>query len=240
MEDFVRTVSVNLPDRVREALWARGVTDEQITLFQIGHLGVCLPDGVYPQSFLKWCGIEGRLDDVFVLPLTNVLGDIRGLQLRHVDRDRTGYMNFIEVNDEPILFGLGQASHTLWSEKRVWLVEGAFDLFPIQRVFPGTVSTLTARVTEPFLRLLQRLVTRIWLGYDMDATGRRACERYKKRLDGEFDVRVVCYPKVVSGKPAKDPGDLWESWGDVRFQEFITSLVGNHKEPFDAESLRNR
>lgn len=224
-------------------MWARGASDEQAALYQIGHLDGCLPEGEYPQSFLRWCGVEGRLDDVFVLPLTNVLGDIRGLQLRHVDRERSGYMDYIDANDEAILFGLGQAASTMWAEQRVWLVEGAFDLFPVQRFFPGTVSTLTARVTEPLLRLMRRLVTRVWLGYDMDVPGRKACERYKKQLATEFDVHIVSYPKVSmggTGKFAKDPGDLWETVGDARLQEFVRSLVGNHKEPFDAESLRNR
>jgi DNA primase len=241
MEDFVKRTSASLPDRVREALWARGATDEQMTLFQIGHLDGLLPEGNYPQSFLRWCGVEGRLDDVYILPLTNVLGHVRGLQFRHVERagtfGKSPYLDFIEINDEAIFFGLGQAAETMWSEQRVWLVEGAFDLFPIQRVFPGTVSTLTARVTDPLLRLLRRLVTRVWLGYDMDLPGRRACEKYKKQLDAEFDVRIVNYPKekmVSSGKVVKDPGDLWETWGDARFQKFVKSLVGNHKEPFDA------
>ena len=237
MEDFVKRTSASIPDRAREALWARGVTDEQIDLFQIGHLDGLIPEGEYPQHFLRWCGIEGRIDDVFVLPLTNVLGNVRGLQFRHVERGRGEYMTFVEVNDEAILFGLGQAAQTLWAEQRVWLVEGAFDLFPIQRVFPGTVSTQTARVTDPLLRVLRRLVTRIWLGYDMDPTGRRACERYKKQLDAEkFDVRIVNYPKVKmvgSGKAIKDPGDLWETWGDTEFSKFVRSIVGN-KESFDA------
>ena len=230
MDDFVKRTTASIPDRAREALWARGVTDEQITLFQIGHLDGLLPEGEYPQNFLRWCGVDGRLDDVFVIPLTNVLGNIRGLQLRHVQRDRSEYMTFVEVQDEAIFFGLGQAAPTMWSEQRVWLVEGAFDLFPVQRAFPGTVSTLTARVTEPLLRLMRRLVTRIWLGYDMDPPGRRACERYKKQLDAEkFDVRIVNYPKekmFSSGKFIKDPGDLWETWGDARFQEFVKTLVG--------------
>ncbi len=236
MREFVTACSQNVPERVREALYARGVTDEQIAHFSIGHLNQKLPTCDYPESFTKWCAVGDRLDDVLVLPLTNVLGDVRGIQLRHVARERAGYMDFIEVNDEAIFFGLGQAAPHLWSEQSVFLVEGGFDLFPIQRVFPGTVATLTARVTEPLLRLLRRLVTRVWLGYDMDDTGRRACDRYQKQLSGEFDARVVSYPRVHmvgSEKLTKDPGDLWETWGDGRFQEFVRSLVGQRKETAD-------
>lgn len=243
MGDLVVACAADLPDRVREALWARGVTDEQITLFGLGHLNQKLPPGDYPASFTQWCAIGDRLDDVILLPLTNALGDVRGIQLRHVARERGGYMDFIEVNDEAILFGLGQAAPHLWTGQSAFLVEGAFDLFPVQRAFPGTVSTLTARVTDPFLRLLRRLVTRVWLGYDMDPPGRRACERYQKQLSSEFDARVVQYPRqkmLGTGKPIKDPGDLWETWGDARFGDFIRDLVGSHKEPSDAQDLRHR
>jgi DNA primase len=240
MTDLVAAASQNLPERVREALWARGVTDEQISLYSLGYLHRKLPVGC-PESFTKWGSVDDRLDDVILLPLTNALGDVRGVQLRHVARERGGYMNYIEVNDEAIFFGLGQAAPHMWAEQSAFLVEGAFDLFPVQRVFPGTVSTLTARVTDPFLRLLRRLVTRVWLGYDMDDAGRRACERYQKSLSSEFVAKVVLYPRVQmvgTGKLIKDPSDLWETWGDTRFQEFIRALLGTQKESTDAQDLR--
>jgi DNA primase len=243
MENFVVASYEAMPDRAREALWARGVTDEQITQFRLGHVSGSLPEGDYPEHFLKWCSIGDRLDDVFVLPLTNALGDVRGIQFRHVDRSRAGYMDFIEVNDEAIFFGLAQAAEHWWASKEAYLVEGGFDLFPIQRVFPGSIATLTARVTDPLLRLLRRLVTRIWLGYDMDGAGRRACERYQKQLCGDFDVMVVTYPQVPmlgTGKLTKDPGDLWETWGDAKFQEFVRTLLGVNKESDNAQGLRHR
>lgn len=236
MGDFTTACTQNIPDRVREALWARGVTDEQITLYNVGYVNEVLPPIDYPETFLKWSTIGDRMEDSIILPLTNVLGEVRGLQFRHVARDRSGYMDFIEVNDEPILFGLGQAAPHLWATRSVFLVEGGFDLFPVQRSFPGVVSTLTARVTDPLVRLLRRLVTRVWLGYDMDDPGRRATERSRKQLSGEFDVRVVPWdrvPMIGSDKLSKDPGDLWETWGDGRFQEFVSSLVGP-KETSDA------
>lgn len=237
MQDFTTACSQNLPGRVREALWARGVNDEQIALYGLGYVDRTLPEVSPPESFLKWASIGDRMEDSIVLPLTNALGEVRGLQFRHVARDRAGYMDFIEVNDEPILFGLGQAAPHLWSEGSVFLVEGAFDLFPVQRVVPGVVSTLTARVTESLHRLLRRLVTRVWLGYDMDDTGRRASERYQKQLSSEFVTKVVPWdrvPMVGTDKLTKDPSDLWETWGDGRFQEKLRTLMGTPKETSDA------
>jgi hypothetical protein len=116
------------------------------------------------------------------------------------------------------------------------LVEGGFDLFPLQRHVPNIVATLTARVSQNLLRVLRRLVDEIWLGYDMDKTGRSACEAFTRSHGQEFTrVYTVAYPKVqtTDGHFVKDPGDLWEAWGDARVATFIQSLYTRHQtEPF--------
>jgi len=238
MGDLARSCAETLPESAREALWARGVTDEQIALYGLGYINRTLPPGDFPENFVQWSSVGDRIEDSIVFPLTNVLGDIRGLQFRHVARDRAGYMNYIEVNDEAIFFGLGQAAPHLWSQQSVLLVEGAFDVFPFQRVFPGTIGTLTARVTDPLFRLLRRLVARVWLGYDMDDAGRRACERCQRQLSSEkIDARVIQYPRVQmvgTTKLAKDPNELWETWGDARFQTEMRALMGLNKETANA------
>ena len=124
----------------------------------------------------------------------------------------------------------------------MYLVEGGFDLFPVQRVFPGVIATLTAKVERNLLRVLRRLVTRIWIGYDADNTGRREIARFEKDYGHEFEVRGIHYPRVPmtgTDKLTKDPGDLWETWGDVPFQEFLRPRLRlSNTELFDAQSLR--
>lgn len=242
IDDFVRLGQEQIDDEVREALWGRGVDDQQIELYKLGFYSGEVPVEMdLPESFSRWAhGLKSRLGGTFVLPLTNTLGEVRGLQFRAVDRSRSGYLDYFIDETEPVLFGLGQAMDPLWSTEEVWLVEGAFDLFPIQRVFPNVVSTLTARITEPFLRVLRRLVKRIYLSYDMDETGRRACSKIVK-LEGFDVIKDVEYPEVVKvdGKKAKDPNDYWEAWGDDRLAAFLRCNVqtppteSNHAErPF--------
>jgi DNA primase len=226
LDSFVTHCS-ELPEKAREALWARGVTDEQIDAYRIGYVDRVLPEVDLPESFRKWCSVGDRTEDSFILPLTNSLGDIRGVQLRHVERERSGYMTWFAVNDEPILFGLGQAMPYVWASKAIYLVEGAFDLFPVQRVFPGTVSTLTAHINEPLLRLLRRLTSRVVLGYDSDSAGRNSSAYHEKLLRNDFEVRTVTYPRVPMpelGKTSKDPSDLWEAWGETKFQAFLKPI----------------
>ncbi len=245
LDDLVKHAASCLDDRAREALYGRGVSDEQIELYQLGYLNQELPELPYPEAFLKWSHRGKKLSDVFVLPLTNTLGNLKGLQFRHVEREQSGYMDFIPDKSEAVLFGLGQAMPYAWKHGSIFLVEGAFDLFPIQRHFPGTVSCMTAKVPEPFLRVLRRLVHQVWIGYDNDDTGRREADRFRVEHGSEFEnVGIINYPRValIGGKTTKDPSDLWEAWGDPKFGGFLrramTSDLGT--ETFDAQTVRLR
>lgn len=226
-DDLVAYAARQVTDREREVLYGRGVTDEQIALYKIGHVNRRLPDLTGADDFLKWAhGV--KLDDMFVLPLTTAYGAVKGFQFRHVERERKGYTDYFTTQDEPCLFGLAQAMPHVWETGGVLLVEGAFDLFPLQRHVPAVFATMTAKVTEPVLRLLRRLVRHVWLGYDMDKTGRKAGYEFLREHGSEFETTLISYPKIFkvgSKELIKDPGDLWEAWGDPQVREFILSIV---------------
>ena len=227
-DDLLAFSAGQLTPRLCESLYARGVTDEQIQHFQIGYVNKRLPTLEGADDFLKWSHQGAKLDDMFVLPLTTTLGVVKGFQFRHVDRGRKGYTDFFLSQDEPVLFGLGQAMPHVWTTEKVLLVEGAFDLFPLQRHVPAVFATMTAKVTLPVVRLLRRLVHQVWLGYDMDAKGRKACFEFVREFGREFDTHIVAYPKlykVGSKELLNDPGDLWETWGDIRVGEFVKSVM---------------
>lgn len=214
-------------DGVRPDLYCRGATDEQIELFQIGYLNQKLPDLEGAAGFLEWCWQGRRLDNVLVLPLTNALGQIRGVQFRSADREKKGYQDYFLSKDEAVLFGLAQAIPSIWETESVFLVEGAFDLFPVQRVTPNVVATLTDRISDPFGRLLRRLVRELWVGYDVDKAGSDARRRIELNYGRDFKIRSVEYPRVltVRGDRVKDPGELWEVWGEEHFQEYLRGKI---------------
>lgn len=218
----------SVTDEVREALWSRGASDEQIAQFKVGYLDGDLPPAEYPTPFLEWSGNGRKLAGCFLFPLTNTLGEVRGFQFRPVDRTKKEYMDFFLNRAEPVFFGLGQAMPSIWTTGEAVLVEGAFDFFPAQRVHPGTISTLTAKVSDVLLRTLHRLVRRLFLFYDGDQLGRRVSEKFLKEHGPEFDVlRAITYPfgVTLNGKPIKDPADLWEAWGDDRFNPYLKSQL---------------
>ncbi len=236
LDDLVQAAAEAVDDRVREALYARGVTDEQITAYKLGHIDRKLPEVGYPEAFSKWAFGGDKLDDVFVLPLTNAAGEIKGLQFRHVDQNVKGYREYIPEKGEAVLFGLSQAMPHAWTSHRVLLVEGAFDLFPMQRYFPEVVATLTAHLLDGLVRVLRRVeVSDIWLGYDRDQTGRESTEKVKKFYGDKFSVRTLTFPqvKMVDGKLTKDPSGLWETWGEEKFGKFIRPLIEKAGSPME-------
>lgn len=222
--DLVEFSVAGLTSEIREELWLRGVSDSQMDLYQIGYLDRELPDGL-PPHFLDWAKGGSKLDGVFVFPLTTALGEVRGFQFRHVERSKSGYMDYFLARQEPCLFGLGQALPNMWGSRKVYLVEGVFDLFPVQRATPWVVATLTARATPQTVRMLRRVAKQVWLGYDMDAAGRRGCAEFESANAQFFEsVYTVTYPKV-NGVFTKDPGDLWEAWGDDQMVPYLKSVL---------------
>lgn len=228
LEAFVKISNDRLGGREREALWARGVSDDQIELYSLGHVGDRLPDLEYPLGFLDWSREGGRLRDTFVLPLTNTLGSVKGLQFRNVDPGKKGYSDYTPYTEEPVTFGLAQAIPHAWRAKSIWLVEGVFDVFPIQRVHPNTIPTLTNKLSKPMARLLRRLVTDLWLAYDMDEEGRKAVRKMSWEYRTEFKIHDPKFPRPVTldgVRHAKDPNELWEAWGDDRFGKLLRGFT---------------
>ena len=228
LDDLVQHAHRNLTSEIREVLWGRGVTDEQMDMYGVGFLAHDLPDLPYPADFLAWARQPHRLDRVLLFPLTTATGEVRGLQLRALARARKGYMNYMPYREEALLFGLAQAMPHAFTSESIWLVEGAFDLFPIQRHFPAVVATLTARVPELLIPIMRRLVTHVLVGYDSDAAGESATKQFIRQHRSEFNVQPVRYPKVTppgSDQPVKDPADLWEVWGDERVGQFVRSVL---------------
>jgi len=227
-DTLVEYAKQRVDDRVRESLWARGASDEQIDRFGVGYLNRELPPAEYPEDFLEWSWKGKKLQDVYVFPLTNPLNEVLGFQFRGVERGSGIYSDFLLTHAEPVFFGLGEVMPSIWEHEAVVPVEGVFDFFPTQRVIPYAVPTLTAKVSEVLLRSLRRIVKRTYLFYDNDAIGRRACSAFLKDHGDFFDVRVLDYPVGVTlpnGKAVKDPGDLWEAWGDERFGPYLLAQM---------------
>jgi DNA primase len=220
--------NLNENEHVCGELWARGVSDAQILEYHIGYLNKRLPPLDGAEDFLEWCWQGRKLDDMYVFPMTNALGQVKGLQFRHVDRKAKGYTDYLVDKDEPALVGLAQAMPHVWRTQSVWLVEGAFDMFPIQRVYPNVIPTMTAAVSTSLMRFLKRNVRDVWLGYDTDRTGYFGAREVAEQATDDFRVHIPKLPilKFFDGRSTKDPADLWEVLGDDRFGVYLRNQTG--------------
>jgi DNA primase len=230
VDDFVAFSKGNLDDRVLESLYFRGVSQEQVNLFQIGYINKVLPDTQIPKSFLTQFNEGAKLEDSYVFPLTNPLGEILGFQFRAVERESKQYSDYLMTDAEPVLFGLGQSMPHIWTLESACVVEGAFDFFPVQRVLPYTIATITSKIRDNLLRWLIRLVRRLYMFYDNDSPGLRANSDFLNEHGSKLElVKILEYPRGVTlpgtKKLVKDPGDLWEAWGDDKLGPFLLEQI---------------
>lgn len=212
LDKLIEVASSSLPEDVLEELWARGMSTEQAETFRVGYLPT-LPAGDYPEEFVSW--YHDR-EDALLFPLTTFAGQVRGLQVRYRDRAKKGYSDYFDTKSEPCLFGLREAASHIFAGREVVLVEGCFDFFPVQRVWPHTIATLTASADHLLLRSLSRVVDRVGCFYDRDKGGERGFRNLRESLP--LEVYRVEYPVGFSHK---DPGELWETYGEDWFSNYL-------------------
>ncbi len=213
-------LSLSLDNTSLSRFIARGGTYEQLDLFRVGLL---TGDNfeTLPPDLANWVThnvpsfMHGAEDPrVYTLPLTSPDGHIRGIQFRDTDQTVKGYQMYSlpgAASVFPILFGLAQAMPTIYTSGRLLIVEGAFDLFPVQRVFPGSLSTLTASISTVFRRWVLRLVRQLFVFYDNDRTGNVAFQRLVEMFDNTtVTVSRVAYTR---GMTQKDPADIFCAHG---------------------------
>ena len=183
---------------------------------------------VSPRFNAWWATHSTQFGNALVFPLTSTLGVVHGLQFRDLQPKVRGYLDYFEVKEEPAFFGLAQAMPSVWETERVWLVEGVFDLCPLQRHVPNVISTMHAGVSKQLARVLRRIARTLLIAYDMDSTGLSVSYDLARDLKDLFEVVIVKFPRVrlATGGIAKDPNELWSAWGDSGLGAFLHRGAG--------------
>lgn len=128
-----------------------------------------------------------------------------------------------EAEWSPIFTGLcSESMKRIWQGSDVWIVEGIFDLFPLEWAVPecdvilGTERAFITNKQVEFLRRFAKGVVKI--AYDNDEAGRKGTNGYVgengKTYRGAYDrlTRVGLQVAKVSYR-GKDPGEVWNSGG---------------------------
>lgn len=208
-------------------LKSRGVSPKQIQEAGIGYF----PEDKWPPylkgsdedtlSYMEWSSKGYRLRGKLVFPMHNATGLLRGIQIRSPDPQQKDYSKFYigRSRVDAIFFGTPQAMPHIWEKREVYLCEGLFDYFPLQRAFPNTLCTGTANVSRRQIDFLLRYVDSVYVVFDADWGGNQFWKRFERDHGAEFEsIQRI----QVRGK---DVSDMWVALGEERFQKSIRSHV---------------
>lgn len=171
------------------------------------------------QDFTKKYGPRGeRLRGWLIWPLYTPRGILAGFE----GRATTGkviscYLLSPEYHWNSAWIGMPQGMARLWAGGAAWIVEGLFDLLPMQWIVPEQDAVLASRragLTEDQMNFLIRFASSVNMVYDRDAAGKRESWKAMKALRA---VGVRCQEIRYGG--GKDPGVVWDAGGVVALQE---------------------
>jgi hypothetical protein len=159
-----------------------------------------------------------------VCPIYSPKGKVIGFEARNTERKALSEYLLPEAAWNPVWLGLTpEAMRKIWDGASVWVVEGLFDLFPLEWVVPPqdvVLGTLRAQLTDKHVEFLRRFC-RGWvhMAYDLDEQGRKATRGWTddsgKYRWGALDKlkRVDILSREVPYTGGKDPGEIWDKGG---------------------------
>lgn len=213
--------------RAAAYLARRGASPAQVQALGIGYV----PEDAWPpyvggasedeEAYREWSGKGARLKGKVVFPMHNALGHVRGIQIRSPDPDKKDYTKYYlgRSKVDALFFGTPLAMPTIWARREVYLCEGIFDFFPLQRAFPNTLCTGTANVSARQIEFLHRFVDSVYVVFDTDWGGKEFYRRFQ-------DVHGHAFRNVqridVRGK---DVSEMWERFGEDKFREMMMARV---------------
>lgn len=212
-----------LTDEVEGYLLGRGAKEEFIQ--QEGIVTWCRADSPIPdQTFQDRYGTHGeRLEGCLVCPVRSPKGEVIGFEGRSTQRKYITDFRLPPSAWNPFWLGTKTAMPKIWSGGDVWIVEGLFDLCPLQWAIPqedAILASVRAHLSRNHVEFLRRFC-KGWVNmvYDRDETGRKATHGYTddqgKRHWGALDnlqrVGLDCRDKPYSG--GTDPGEIWDLGG---------------------------
>ena len=181
---------------------------------------VPLPD----EEFRKRYGSRGEaLVGALVCPVRSPRGKLIGFEARSIREKRISDYRLHEAAWNPFFLGTKNAVEKLWMGGDAWIVEGLFDLFPLEWAVPSTdavLATVRARLSVSHVEFLRRFCRGLVnMVYDRDETGRKGItgwvdETGKKRwgaLQSLGRVGLKCRDVPYGG--GKDPGEIWDRGG---------------------------
>lgn len=212
------------PESIIDYLLSRGITRDEILSFGIRYF-VEKPYLVGPKNndykkFYAWSKAGTLLPGKLVFPFRNSQGELVGFEIRDQDSEKPFKSRFwIKLaNNEGVFYGLDKALEHIWMNECVYLTEGVFDYHPLRRLYPNSLGILTAHISANQLNFLRRYVKRVFTLLDNDKAGESAFVKFQEKSQNIFEIIPIKFL-------AKDLGELWEKYGEAKFQKLIKQQV---------------
>jgi len=222
----------------REYLSSRGVTEESIQDFRLGHCPFDVDNLVIAvgRSNLIQDGIIFETDEgdlrcfirnSIAFPFINQYEDIVSISFRPMQSNdvikaknlRKYWHTSFEKN--VFLYGLNKAIPIIREHKKVIVVEGQFDtIISHQFGFTNTVSVGGTALTTQHIKILARFAKEIIVVFDGDAAGQKATEKAKQKEWDDISIRTVSLPD------GEDVDSLLQSYGKEVYLDLLAESVG--------------
>lgn len=181
-----------------------------------------IPDPIFARRYgSRGHGLRGHL----ATPLYSPRGSIIGVEYREVLTKNLNRYLLPAAYWNPVWIGPRDATAKLWAGGGVWIVEGLFDVLPLEWVIRETDTVLgciTAKMSAKHVAYLKRMNPKfINICFDNDPTGRKGILGYIDK-DGRqvwgaakaLDRAGLGYRVYPYGRGRyKDPGEIWDRGG---------------------------
>jgi len=177
-----------------------------------------------------------RFRDRIIFPIKNRSGEVIGFGGRVLDDSLPKYLNSPETplyHKSKSLYGFYQSQNNCRKEKKIFIVEGYFDLIALYKHnIKNAVATLGTSLTKDHIRLIKGYVSDIIMVYDSDEAGlnavKRSIELFKNEgVDfrrgnntNEIETRLLILPK------GDDPDSYLEKFGADSFIKLADKAKG--------------
>lgn len=197
---------VTLPKKYSDYLYSRGLSDATIETFGIGAcdtFGRCTHPEYLPL-------IDFRFHDTVLFPIRNVYNDLVAIGSRSVDAKMYVHSKYSKRQH---LFGLNIAYPEIFKTRKVFVVEGNFDLLTCyEHGIKNVVAMLGSKLSIEQLSLLVRFADEIVIASDSDEPGQE-CARKIATLCRENSIKY----RKLNLPTGSDPDSLIRAKGADAF-----------------------
>lgn len=216
----------------------RGFTEQSIKNFQLGYapknrkwLKQFLKQKNYSDDFITNSGLVSQkypdysfFSNRLMFPLHNKNGEVVAFSARLLEGEGPKYINSREseiYKKRENLYGFFQAKKSIRSEKKILLCEGNFDVIAFHQAgIDYAVASLGTALTDSQIDLFSRFVNTVYIFYDDDNAGKKACEKAIYMLRAK-DLTV----KIIQSNKGKDAAEILEKFAEKDLTDLVESAI---------------